>query len=249
MIARQIGRNGPSAAPITTRVASSVSKLHARPDSTEQTENSTSAPIRNGLRRPIAVRPAADQEGAERPGQRQARIGPAELLVAELEVRLHERREEGQRHAVEIGEAERQPEQHHARAARSRDAAAVPVHRCRRHPAPRARLFCRLTSRFASPRASRRQRQRQCAAAQDSVIVRWRSVLPDCDTGRVSARELRAAPFVATPTSAIARRGRGSGSQPALRDPGHFLDLPSAARCAGKNGFIAGPVNGPATGG
>ncbi len=53
MIARQIGRNGPSAAPITTRAASSVSKLRAKPESTEQTENSSSAPIRNGLRRPI----------------------------------------------------------------------------------------------------------------------------------------------------------------------------------------------------
>ncbi len=53
MMARQIGRNGPSAAPITTRVASRLSKLQARPDSTEQAENSSSAPIRNGLRRPI----------------------------------------------------------------------------------------------------------------------------------------------------------------------------------------------------
>jgi hypothetical protein len=53
MMARQIGRNGPSASPMTMRVASRLSKLQAKPDRIEQAENSTSAQIRNGLRRPI----------------------------------------------------------------------------------------------------------------------------------------------------------------------------------------------------
>src|SRR5690606_38620625 len=60
---------------------------------------------------PDRIRPPADQESAERPGQRQARVGPAELLVAELEISLHEWRKESQRHAVEIGEPESQSEQ------------------------------------------------------------------------------------------------------------------------------------------
>ncbi len=53
MIARQIGRKGPSAAPITTRVANKVPKLHDSPDSTEQKEKTTIATSRKGFRRPI----------------------------------------------------------------------------------------------------------------------------------------------------------------------------------------------------
>src|SRR3569833_2028751 len=53
MIARQTGRNGPSAAPITTRVANRVPKFHDRPESTEQNEIITCAASRNGFLRPI----------------------------------------------------------------------------------------------------------------------------------------------------------------------------------------------------
>ena len=41
MIARQIGRNGPSTAPITIRLANNVPNPAARPDSTEQNEKIT----------------------------------------------------------------------------------------------------------------------------------------------------------------------------------------------------------------
>ncbi len=52
-IARQIGRNGPSTAPITSRAANNVQNEVASPDSTEHSENTTSAPSRNGLRAPL----------------------------------------------------------------------------------------------------------------------------------------------------------------------------------------------------
>ena len=54
MIARQIGRNGPSTAPMTMRLANNVAKFGARPEKTEQTEKITIAPSRNGLRLPAA---------------------------------------------------------------------------------------------------------------------------------------------------------------------------------------------------
>src|SRR3569832_2790789 len=79
-------------------------------------------------------------------------------------------------------------------------------------------------------------------------IVRSRSVLLDCDTGGVSARKFRAPPFVVSHNSAIARPGRGSGSQPAPRNPGHFLELCPQV-CAGMKGLSRGRQTAPATGG
>ncbi len=52
-MARQIGRNGPSTRPMSMREARSDQKPCARPDSTEQAENTSIAPSRNGFLTPF----------------------------------------------------------------------------------------------------------------------------------------------------------------------------------------------------
>ena len=197
MIARQIGRNGPSAAPITTRVASRRLEAPRQPRQHRADREQQQRADQERLAPPDHVRPAADQERAERPGQRQARVGPAELLVAELEVVLHERREEGERHAVEVGEAERQPEQHHHAqlvAAVRASAGAVAV-----SPYRSPRFVVVASSRFGLAGASRR-------SARLSIACAGARIRNSCDRNvccsivtplALSARRLRAAPFVA----------------------------------------------------
>ena len=67
MIARQIGRNGPSAAPITSRAANSEPKFHARPESTEQKEKITNARQKERLARADRIRPAPERNRRRAP--------------------------------------------------------------------------------------------------------------------------------------------------------------------------------------
>ena len=53
MMEKQMGRNGPSAKPITKRASKSSMNVPARPDSAEHSENTTTDTSRNGLRTPL----------------------------------------------------------------------------------------------------------------------------------------------------------------------------------------------------
>ena len=88
------------------------------------------------------IRPSADEIGAERPGDRKRGTQRPDLGVAEREVPDHIRRQERHRHAVEIGEAEGQPqEKQHQQLVSARDgrrrrlAGGIPADRLRRHRA------------------------------------------------------------------------------------------------------------------